>query len=496
MIIGPSITSVEAVAALLFALAIVHTFSTRYFEHRAHMQTAHAGLWHLLGEVETVFGFWALLLLVFMAFAQGWSTASEYLDSRHFVEPMFVFAIMVMAASRPIMQLASDAVRVIARALPLPVGAATYFVSLSMVPLLGSLITEPAAMTLAALMLRDKIFSRGVSNRLKYATIGVLFVNVSIGGTLTHFAAPPVLMVAAKWDWTTAHVFATIGWKSALAVLINAFAVTMLFRRELQAPVSDRPEGRPRVPGLIVAANVALVIAVVINNHTPELFLGLFLVFLGLADAYKRYYSKLLLREGLMVAFFLAGLVVIGGLQKWWLQPTLANLEGSTLFFGAVALTAITDNAALTYLGSLVDGVSEEFRYALVAGAVAGGGLTVIANAPNPAGYALLKDSFDERAISPLGLLLAALPPTLVAIGCLWGLRGQGDEFFNVALWQRWFSQLDRSFLFLLILPFVVAAVGLWAELNERSAKRTHPRDQTQAAFGEAASHRIQHTRV
>ena len=497
MINIPPITSVEAVAALLFALAVVHTFSTRYFEHRARTQTAHAGVWHLMGEVETVFGFWALLLLVFMAFAQGWESAADYLDSRQFIEPMFVFAIMVIAASRPIMQLASDAVRVAARVLPMPMGLATYFLSLSMVPMLGSFITEPAAMTLAALMLRDKIFSRGVSTPLKYATVGVLFVNVSIGGTLTHFAAPPVLMVAAKWDWNTAYVFTTFGWKAALAVLINAFAITMLFRRQLQQhSIPGRSDARPRVPGLLVAANVVLVVAVVANNHTPELFMGLFLVFLGLADAYKRYYNKLLLREGLMVAFFLAGLVVIGGLQKWWLQPTLANLEGSTLFFGAAALTAITDNAALTYLGSLVEGVSEEFKYALVAGAVAGGGLTVIANAPNPAGYALLKDSFDDGAISPTGLLLAALPPTAVAIACLWGLRGQVDEIFNVELWWHWFSQLDRSFLFLLTLPFVVAVVGIWAELNERSVKRTHPRDQTQAAFGEAASHRIQHTRV
>ena len=493
----PPITSVEAIAALLFALAIIHTFSTRYFEHRARTQTAHAGVWHLLGEVETVFGFWALLLLIFMAFAQGWSTAADYLDSRQFVEPMFVFAIMVMAASRPIMQLASDAVRITARLLPVPMGVATYFVSLSLVPLLGSFITEPAAMTLAALMLRDKIFARGISTRLRYATIGVLFVNVSIGGTLTHFAAPPVLMVAAKWDWNTAYVFTTIGWKSALAVLINAVAITILFRRQLQQhAVAHRSEGRARVPLLLVAANVALVIAVVANNHTPELFMGLFLVFLGLADAYRRYYNKLLLREGLMVAFFLAGLVVIGGLQRWWLQPTLANLDGSTLFFGAAALTAITDNAALTYLGSLVEGVSEEFKYALVAGAVAGGGLTVIANAPNPAGYALLKDSFEDGAISPLGLLVAALLPTLVAIACLWGLRGQVDEVFNVALWQQWVSQIDRPFLFLLILPFVVAAVGLWAELNEQSVKKARHRDSTPSDLSEAPMHQTQHSRT
>ena len=477
-----SITSVETVGALLFALAVLHTFSTRYFEHLAHTKTAHAGLWHLLGEVETVFGFWALLLLVFMVFAQGWGAASNYLDSRRFVEPMFVFVIMVMAASRPIMQLSSDAVAITARVLPLPGRPAVYFLSLSMVPLLGSLITEPAAMTLAALMLRDEIFSRGASNRLKYATVAALFVNVSIGGTLTNFAAPPVLMVAAKWDWSTAHMFSTMGWKAAIAVLINAFALTMLFRRELlRRPISDK-SGRRRVPGVFVAVNLGLVVAVVVSNHDPEVFMGIFLVFLGLAEAYKRYHDKLLLREGLMVAFFLAGLIVIGGQQQWWLEQVLANLDGSTLFFGAAALTAITDNAALTYLGSLVEGVSEEFKYALVAGAVAGGGLTVIANAPNPAGYSLLKDSFDEHSINPLGLLIAALPPTLVAIGCLWGFRGSIAEVFDLQLWQRWFSELDRPFLFLLILPFVVGAVGLWAELlrDKSDVKRDVPnvRDQ------------------
>ena len=102
-------------------------------------------------------------------------------------------------------------------------------------PLLGSLITEPAAMTLAALMLRDRVFKAGVSNRLKYATLGVLFVNISVGGTLTHFAAPPVLMVAAKWGWDTPFMLSMFGAKAALAVLVNAFAVTFLFRRELAA---------------------------------------------------------------------------------------------------------------------------------------------------------------------------------------------------------------------------------------------------------------------
>ena len=466
--------AIQFIGAALFGLAVLHTFSTRYFEHLAHTNPAHSGLWHLLGEVEAVFGFWAMVLLVFMAFAGGWETTAAYLDDQRFIEPMFVFVIMVIAASRPIMQCTTDLVGRVAQAMPLRRNIALVFLSLSMVPLLGSFITEPAAMTIAALMLRDGLFSQKISAKLKYAAIGVLFVNVSIGGALTNFAAPPVLMVAAKWDWSSAHMFSTMGWKAALAVLINATLVTFLFRREL-AGIADRvPDARSRVPGMFVVVNVALLAGVVFANHDPEVFMGLFLLFLGLAEAYRRYHDALMLREGLMVAFFLAGLVVLGGQQQWWLQDTLSNLDGSTLFFGAAALTAITDNAALTYLGSLVEGVSDEFKYALVAGALSGGGLTVIANAPNPAGFAILKDRFEDKTINLFWLFVAALLPTIVAIGCLWGLRGTVDQIFDGQRWMAWFDSIDRPFLFLLLLPFVVAVVGLWAESDrQRRSDRT-----------------------
>ncbi|MCC6210775.1 MAG: putative Na+/H+ antiporter [Burkholderiales bacterium] len=463
----------EFVGAGLFALAVLHTFSTRYFERLAHARTAHAGLWHLLGEVETVFGFWAFMLLLFMAVAYGWDSASGYLDNRRFVEPMFVFVIMVIAASQPVMQLANDGVRGLARLLPARPAVAQYFLSLAAVPLLGSLITEPAAMTLAALMLCERVFTAQAPRALKYATLGVLFVNVSIGGTLTSFAAPPVLMVAATWGWDSAFMLSTFGAKAALAVVLNALALTLLFRRELAEGAAQAvATPRARVPAALVAVNVAFLAAVVFCNHDPEAFMGLFLLFLGLAEAYRRHHARLMLREGLMVAFFLAGLVVLGGLQRWWLQDVLARLDESTLFYGAAALTAITDNAALTYLGSLVQDVSDEYKYSLVAGAVAGGGLTVIANAPNPAGFAILKDRFDDQAISALGLFLAALPPTVVGIVCFRGIRGPVGEFFDWDRWAEWFASLDRSFLFLLILPFVVAAVGLWAEFAARRERR------------------------
>ncbi|HEX5805547.1 MAG TPA: putative Na+/H+ antiporter [Macromonas sp.] len=408
--------TIELVAAGLFALALIHTFSTKFFEHLAHTRPNHAGLWHLLGEVEVVFGFWAMVLILCMLALQGPTEATAYLDSRNFTEPMFVFAIMVIAASRPILQLAGWVVRLFVRYLPLPRGMATYFVVLAVVPLMGSFITEPAAMTLAALMLRDTLFNHPVSSKLKYATLGVLFVNISIGGTLTPYAAPPVLMVAAKWQWDLWFMVSQLGWKAAVAVVINAASAMLLLRHELGHMEAQTQQQQDSVPTLLILAHLFFLVTVVIFAHHPAVFLGLFMFFLGVASAYQRHQNPLILREAFLVAFFLAGLVVLGGLQQWWLQPLLLRMDADSIFFGATLLTAITDNAALTYLGSLVEGLSPEFQLALVAGAVTGGGLTVIANAPNPAGVAILRGNFPEGAIHPLGLLISALPPTLVAI--------------------------------------------------------------------------------
>ena len=408
--------AVGLVAAAIFALAVLHTFSSRSFERLAHIQPRHAGLWHLLAEVEVVFGFWAAILIAFMAMKIGTSGALAYLESRNFTEPAFVFVIMVIAASRPVIDLAALLLRFISLLIPVPQPTAYYVTLLSVGPLFGSFITEPAAMTLTALLLRDRYFGGNAPSKFMYATVGVLFVNVSIGGTLTPYAAPPVLMVAERWGFDLPFMLQTFGWKAALAVAVNAAGVTFLFRDYLRA-LPDPPASLAKleVPAWIASVHLAFLAAVVAFNHQPIVFLALFMFFLGFAEAYKRHQSPLILREGLLVAFFLAGLVVIGGQQRWWLQPLLADMAPTTLFAGATLLTAITDNAALTYLGSLVEGVSSDFKYSLVAGAVTGGGLTVIANAPNPAGFAILKNCFEDGMISAGGLAAAALIPTLVA---------------------------------------------------------------------------------
>ncbi|HHW4681132.1 MAG TPA: putative Na+/H+ antiporter, partial [Xylella taiwanensis] len=284
------------------------------------------------------------------------------------------------------------------------------------IPLLGSFITEPAAMTLAALMLSERIFAHRIPAYLKYATLGVLLVNISIGGTLTAFAAPPVLMVATAWQWDNSFMMATFGWKAALAVLINALGATLLFRTVLrQLPETTWNVAGETVPMILKGIHVLFLLGIVWFAHHPAVFIGLFLLFLGVAHAYERHQDRLILREGLLVALFLAGLVILGGQQQWWLQPMLLRMTSDQVFWSAAMLTAFTDNAALTYLGSLVEGLSDGFKYALVAGAVTGGGLTIMVNAPNPAGIAILRGHFKEASVHPLGLFLAALPPTVMA---------------------------------------------------------------------------------
>lgn len=412
------VSHTEIVATILFAIAIAHTFSVPVFARRAERGGPHAGLWHMLSEVEAVFGFWACALFGWMWLTGGVQEAVHYLDTRNFTEPAFVFVIMVVAASRPIVELVRLVVDAVARLLPVQSTLAHFFVVMALVPLSGSLITEPAAMTLAALLLRRSYFTRPGHDGFKYLMVGVLFVNVSIGGVLTAYAAPPVLMVAQTFGWDTAFMATHFGWRAACAIILNSLALTFICRPFLLSigPDGSAESERPRCSWAVMGVHVLFLVGVVLASHHIHIFMALLVLFIGYTQAYPQHQSRLLLREGLMVGFFLAGLVVLGGLQQWWLQDLLAGLSPYVLYFGATGLTAITDNAALTYLGSLVEGTGELWRYMLVAGAVTGGGLTVIANAPNPAGFSILKGCFSDGTIAPLKLLGAATVPTLVAV--------------------------------------------------------------------------------
>ncbi len=420
-------TSIEIAATALFILAVLHTFAVKYFARWAHKYphgSIPENVLHFLAETEVVFGLWAAVLFVCIAaIERSVDKAVHYIEGLNFTEPKFVLVVMVVAATRPVVALAEGILNAVARRLPMKQGLAFYVSALAIGPLLGSFITEPAAMTLLAIVLKRRYFDQAISKTLAYATLGLLFVNVSIGGTLTHFAAPPVLMVANTWGWDTQFMLTHFGWRAVLSTIASTAIMSLIFRKELLS-VEPAESRSGRVPVWLTILHLMILAAVVMFAHHPDVFFGVFMLFLGLTTATHEYQDSLKLREGLLVGFFLAGLVTLGSLQEYWLRPLITNLNGSLLFFGATGLTAITDNAALTYLGSLVEGLSPELKYALVAGAVTGGGLTVIANGPNPAGVGILQSAkaFGKDGISPLGLMLGALLPTLVAVVCFWFL--------------------------------------------------------------------------
>ena len=185
-------------------------------------------------------------------------------------------------------------------------------------------------------------------------------------------------------------------------------------------PVYRDPEWDDRddpVPGWIVFVHVLFMAWTIVNAHHPGLFIPGLLFFLGFAEVTSPYQNRIDLKPALLVGFFLGGLVVHGGVQGWWIAPVLGALGEVPLMLGATLLTAINDNAAITYLSTLVPGFTDGLKYSVVAGAVTGGGLTIIANAPNPAGQAILKQYFSN-GVSPMKLLLAALLPTTIMFAC------------------------------------------------------------------------------
>ncbi len=433
-------------ALVIFVGAIVHTFLAARFQHWAHVVEAHhaaaqaatrtsaadddyppevsfAGqMLHFLGEIEAVFGIWAVVLAGAITWFKGWPSVVGYIGEHvSYTEPLFVVTIMALAATRPVLGFAEKCLRLVAR-LGHGMPAAWWLSILLIAPLLGSLITEPAAMTIAALLLARQFYALRPSALLSYATLGLLFVNISVGGTLTHFAAPPVIMIASPWNWGLLHMLTHFGWRAAIGIVVATFTYYFMFRRELRAltpaQIADaKTPPRPGVPGWITVVHLGFVAFTVRQAHHPAMFIAAFLFFIAFTQATAHHQDPLDLRSPILVGFFLAGLVVHGGLQTWWIQPILSRLGEVPLFLGATVLTAFNDNAAITYLASLVPSFTDPLKYAVVAGAVTGGGLTVIANAPNPAGQAILARYFPG-GVSPLSLALAALLPTIVMVVC------------------------------------------------------------------------------
>jgi hypothetical protein len=426
-------TPFHLIALILFILAIVHTLCVykvhewaKALELRQKRRGKKRGFWvqllYFLSEVEVIFAFWAIFLFIAIALLYGWTIGLEYIDTRDYTEALFVVVILAIASTKPIIHAAERMIAWVAKGLGGSLSA-WWLVLLTIGPLLGSFITEAAAMALCAFLLSRQFYAYHPSPKLAYATLALLFVNISVGGVLTDFASPAVLVLAHCWKWTIADIFIDFGLKAILGILLSNLLYWTYFRKELSSLnvrrkafkiyslYSKRPE-QP-IPIWVTAVHIFFMTWIVSVSHYPAIFIASFLFFIGFYQATRIHQHSLRLARPLLIGLFLAGLIIHGGLQGWWVYSILHGLSPLSVMGVAIALTGFNDNTAISYLCTLVPDWGSIYKYAVFTGVIAGGGLTVIANAPNPAGYAILKKHF-EKGIKPLNLFLAALIPTCI----------------------------------------------------------------------------------
>jgi hypothetical protein len=461
------------VATIIFLCAIFHTFLSGYFIEMAHHHekkhekkikelgltgdakphenakddvSFKANLFHFLGEIEAIFGIWVIALgaavLWFFGIQPGDGLGAGFKQLElyigkdvNFTEPLFVVIIMAIAATRPVVRFAEAMVDKVAQLFG-GTPAAWWFSALTITPILGSFITEPAAMTIAAMLLAKKFFDLNPSNKFAYATLGLLFVNISVGGTLTHFAAPPVLMIASKWHFGMDFMFINFGWKAVVGIFLSNILYFSIFKKEFAT--MGRKESRDMhiplrwveredpIPVWITVVHLLFLAFTVMTAHYQMVFIFGFLFFIGFTQATGHHQNDVNMKSPILVGFFLAGLVIHGGCQGWWISVLLTSIENEwLLMIGSTVLTAFNDNAAITYLASQAPGLPIASKYAVLAGAVTGGGLTVIANAPNPAGQSVLGRYF-KGGVSPMGLVKAAVIPTIIMGACFMLFKTDG----------------------------------------------------------------------
>ncbi|NBV83700.1 hypothetical protein EBR57_06230 [bacterium] len=410
----------EGFGTLCFTVAIVHTFAANWIHRwgaRWTGPTSVGVLLRVLGEVELAMGLWALVWLIGYSFQHGLSAGGGVLGGIHFEEPLFVVVVMIVCATRPILRSAEWVILTISRWIPGPPQLAYYVTCLIVGPLLGSVITEPAAMTVTAALLMTHFYKLGLSRKAQYLTLGLLLLNVSVGGALTPYAAPPIVMVASQWGWDFLTMMTLFGWRSILVVVSVTIGVAWVLRRELCLLNWQMPEHGNDIPGWVIVVHLAIVGILVGGAHHVSAIIGVALVFAAVVAMTRQYQSRIQWRQGALIGIFLTGIIILGAEQREWVTAIISGRSPLQLFIGAIGLSAITDNAAVTYIGGLVSNLDAVSQYALVSGALVGGGLTVIANAPNPIAFAVLKPSFEDEEISPVWVTLGALGPTLVAVG-------------------------------------------------------------------------------
>lgn len=398
--------------------------------HVPHTSTV-ARLVHVLAEGEGGPPIWTLILFVIGIILIGYENMKGYLESVNIAEPMFVGGMVLVASTKPVLDASERIIMFLAQKLPLPGLLGFFAVTLTLGPLLGSFITEPAAMVVVVSLVMRQVKGRHLTRRFLYLLLGVICTNVSVGGALTPIAAPAIVVIADSVGWDIAFTMQNFGPKAILTVLTTTTVVVIipywrtLAGMDFHAGMNgngdfhkhDLPENKAAwKKALALSINVGIIGLMIVFSHTPVMMLLTLFLFYIFHDVFHAYHSPMKFMDGFRVAAFLYGILALGTLQRWWIEPLIHELDDGTLYFSIAGLTTIMDNALLTYLVSLVEGIEQSLLILIVWAALAAGGALLPANAPNPIAKVEMQTIFPNQEPSMVQWFINALPSTIIAL--------------------------------------------------------------------------------
>lgn len=440
MILPHYSTTLQIGATSLFVLSIIHMFLApwftrlyRFFQHKKIVfpERWKKYLWlseffRLIGRIELVFILWSIPLFFLFIYTEGYRITMAYFNTRNYTFALFIMIMWILLGSKPISYLAEHTFAKIAsigRQSPKSWWLTVMFVA----PLSTSFLKETGAIIIATTLLAKYFYDLSPSSKFAYATMGLLFSNISVGGLLTASSSRSLSMVYPVLRWSHSEVIINFGWKALLAICISTLTYYYIFRKEFKNfpnKVAYIVKSNRKIPVWMICSHILFLYTLIHFRSIPILMGGVLILFLFFHRLTIFYQRKIdLLKIGFLGLFFL-GMSFLGGLQEWWILSLIKKMSDFGYMLTSYMLSIFLDNVLVNLMMHDVPMVTDCYLYLIISGCVAAGGLTLISNTPNIVGYSALRPFFQTPSFSFWKLFVSSLFPSIVAFLIFWVFRG------------------------------------------------------------------------
>lgn len=432
-------SSLRTGATVLFFFSVVHTFLTPWFYQRfqvcKHKKMIFPEKWkkylwlsecyRLLSRVETVFILWAVPLFLWFLYTEGYKMTISYFNSRNYIFSLFIIIMLLLLESRPIVYLSECIFSSIAK-----IGKQSprcwWWTLMIATPVSSVLLKETGAMIIATTLLSRSFYRFAPSTRFAYATMGLLFSNISLGGLTTGLSSRALFIILPSVKWGNSFILKYFCWKALIAILISTTVYYLIFRKEFARfpkVVTVLSNVKERMPKWIICVHILLIVAVILARFVPLLMVAILIFYLGFQRFTIFYQRPMRIGKACFVGLFYAGLVIFGELQEWWVLELMHRMPDFGYMMTSYVLSIFLDNALVNYLVHNLPVATDCFLYLVIAGCMSAGGLTLISNIPNIVGYLALQSFFPSSSFSLGWLFLFALGPSIIALMTFWILK-------------------------------------------------------------------------